>query len=119
MDEYDYIGFFEGEKYVCAHHFEDRYLNQYIPFLKSFHDDITKSLGQNAREAIDYVPSQVFTEFLRWMFKDKEGKKIKGLVYRSSKTGLSNVVLFCDNAESRTWLKLKSFSVSVWDRSVD
>lgn len=30
MDEYDYIGFFEGEKYVCTHHFEDRYLNQYI-----------------------------------------------------------------------------------------
>lgn len=92
---------------------------QWHSFLKSFHDDITKPLGQNTREAIDYVPSQVFTEFLRWMFKDKEGNKINGLVYRSSKTGLSNVVLFCDNAESRKWLKLKSFSVSVWDRSVD
>lgn len=30
MEEHDYTGFSKGEKYVCTHHFDDKYLNQYI-----------------------------------------------------------------------------------------
>lgn len=30
MEEHDYTGFYKGEKCVCTHHFDDKYLNQYI-----------------------------------------------------------------------------------------
>ena len=30
MEEHGYDFFERGEKYVCSHHFEDKYLNGYI-----------------------------------------------------------------------------------------
>ena len=81
-----------------------------IAFLKSFHKDITQPLLKEAKEAIEYVPSQIFTEYLRWMFTDKQGRNVDGLVYKSCKTKKANVVLFCNNEESREWVKLDSFS---------
>ena len=82
---------------------------QSYAFLKAFHKDITQPLRLNAKEEIEYVPSQIFTEYLKWMFKDKKGKGIDGLVYRSCKTNKSNVVLFCDNKKSQEWVKLVRF----------
>lgn len=81
-----------------------------IAFLKSFHKDITQPLLKEVKEAIEYVPSQIFTEYLRWMFTDKQGRHVDGLVYKSCKTKKANVVLFCNNEESREWVKLDSFS---------
>ena len=81
-----------------------------IAFLKSFHKDITQPLLKEAKEAIEYVPSQIFTEYLRWMFTDKQGRYVDGLVYKSCKTKKANIVLFCNNEESREWVKLDSFS---------
>lgn len=81
-----------------------------IAFLKSFHNDITQPLLKEAKEAIEYVPSQIFTEYLRWMFTDKQGRHVDGLVYKSCKTKKANVVLFCNNEESREWVKLDRFS---------
>lgn len=79
-----------------------------VSFLKSFHKNITRPLKNNANEVIDYIPSQIFTEYLRWMFTDKEGRNIDGLLYRSSKTQKTNVVLFCNNENSHKWLKLEN-----------
>lgn len=81
-----------------------------ISFLNSFHKDITRPLLNDAKEAIEYIPSQIFTEYLRWMFTDKKGRNIDGLMYRSSKTQKANVVLFCNNENSRKWLKLENLS---------
>lgn len=81
-----------------------------VSFLKSFHNDITRPLLNDANEAIEYIPSQIFTEYLRWMFTDKNGRNIDGLMYRSSKTQKANVVLFCNNKNSREWLKLENLS---------
>lgn len=81
-----------------------------ISFLNSFHKDITRPLLNDAKEAIEYIPSQIFTEYLRWMFTDKKGRNIDGLMYRSSKTQNANVVLFCNNENSRKWLKLENLS---------
>lgn len=81
-----------------------------IAFLKSFHKDITQPLLKEAKEAIEYIPSQIFTEYLRWMFTDKQGRHVDGLVYKSCKTKKANVVLFCNNEESREWVKLDRFS---------
>lgn len=77
-----------------------------VAFLKSFHRSITQPLLENGKEGIEYVPSQIFTEYLRWMFRDKNGKKVDGLIYDSCKTSKSNVVLFCNNTESASWVRL-------------
>lgn len=79
-------------------------------FLKSFHKDITQPLLKDAKEAIEYVPSQIFTEYLRWMFTDKNGRHVDGLIYESCKTKKANVVLFCNNEDSSNWVALESFS---------
>lgn len=80
-----------------------------VSFLKSFHNDITRPLLNDAKEAIEYVPSQIFTEYLRWMFTDKKGRNIDGLLYKSSKTNKANVVLFCNNENSHKLVKLETF----------
>lgn len=78
-------------------------------FLKAFHKDITQPLHADGKEEIEYVPSQIFTEYLRWMFKDKSGKNIDGLIYQSCKTNKANIVLFCDNDRSQDWVNLVKF----------
>lgn len=80
-------------------------------FLKSFHKDITQPLLKDAKEVIEYVPSQIFTEYLRWMFTDKQGRHVDGLMYKSCKSKKANVVLFCNNEKSRDWVKLENLSV--------
>lgn len=80
-----------------------------VSFLKSFHNDITRPLLNDAKEAIEYVPSQIFTEYLRWMLTDKKGRNIDGLLYKSSKTNKANVVLFCNNENSHKLVKLETF----------
>lgn len=81
-----------------------------VSFLKSFHKDITRPLLNNAKEAIEYIPSQIFTEYLRWMFTDKKGRNIDGLMYRSCRTQKANVVLFCNHENSHKWLNLENLS---------
>jgi len=69
---------------------EDRLTHQ---FLRSFVSIISEPVMRNNRVNVDYIPTQVFTEFLR-DFDFKEGK-IDGLSYRSA-TGVigTNFVLF-------------------------
>lgn len=81
-----------------------------VAFLKSFHKDITQPLLKDAKEAIEYVPSQIFTEYLRWMFTYKNGRHIDGLIYESCKTKQANVVLFCNNEDSCEWVRLENIT---------
>lgn len=81
---------------------------QEVSFLNSFHKDITQPLSNEVKEKIDYVPSQIFTEYLRWMFVDKDGNNIHGFIYRSNKTSKANIVLFCNNNDSHEWMELES-----------
>ena len=81
-----------------------------VLFLKSFHSSITRPIGDD-KENIDYVPSQVFTEYLRWMFRDKDGASIDGVIYQSCKMDSKNIVLFCNQTESAKWLYLENYSI--------
>ena len=47
------------------------------------------------------MPSQVFTEFLRYMFK---GVLLDGMIYNSSLDGEKDIVLFCNQKESSKML---------------
>lgn len=86
-------------------------------FLKAFHKDITQPLHADGKEEVEYVPSQIFTEYLRWMFQDKSGKNIDGLIYQSCKTNKANIVLFCDNERNKKWIELvKHYPVKRHDK---
>ncbi|WP_418005846.1 RES domain-containing protein [Mycobacterium sp. PDNC021] len=61
-----------------------------IRFLHRFVEDITLPVELDGREHIDYVPTQVFTEYLRYAFP----ARVDGLMFPSSQGSGSNVVVF-------------------------
>jgi hypothetical protein len=67
-----------------------------ISFLFQFAKDLSQPSQRDGREHIDYVPSQAFTEFVRYHMKTRDGKSIDGIRYRSSRNGRACVVLFCE-----------------------
>jgi hypothetical protein len=65
-------------------------------FLHRLADDISRSIARDDRVHIEYVPTQVVTEFLRTA-KMPDGKKLDGIRYRSSRRdGGVSLVLFAD-----------------------
>lgn len=67
-------------------------------FLHAFAADLVKRIARDGREHIEYVPTQIVTEFFRRVFRDAEGEPLDGLTYRSSRDGGANAcVLFCEN----------------------
>ena len=83
---------------------------QIFAFLRAFHKEISKPVGTNDPK-LEYIPSQVFCEYLRHIQKAKDGSSYDGIVYSSSMTKKMNVVLFYDNRGSADVLKLKSASI--------
>ena len=65
---------------------------------------ITKPIDKNP--GIEYVPTQIFTEYIRFM----NNYHIDGIIYRSSLTGGRNVVLFYDNETSADILQLNNIT---------
>ena len=66
--------------------------------------EITKPIDKNP--GIEYVPTQIFTEYIRFM----NNYHIDGIIYRSSLTGGRNVVLFYDNETSADILQLNNIT---------
>ena len=68
-----------------------------IAFLHNFSTEISKLIKKDGREHIEYIPSQIFTEYIRYVFKF-DGKSIDGIIYPSSATyyRYKNIVLFIE-----------------------
>ena len=67
-------------------------------FLHAFAADLVKRIARDGREHIEYVPTQIVTEFFRRVFRDAQGKPLDGLLYRSSRPGAGTAcVLFAEN----------------------
>jgi len=63
--------------------------------LQQFIEDLIKPISNDGSQHIDYVPTQVVTEFLKKSFKTDLDEEIHGFFYESSKSkGNTNVVLF-------------------------
>ncbi|MGZ3724565.1 MAG: HEPN-associated N-terminal domain-containing protein [Pseudobdellovibrio sp.] len=78
--------------------FDDRtYLErEVIKFLIYFRREITKPVSRDGREHYEYIPSQVFSEFLQFGIKEK----IYGIVYPSQfSASQKNIGLFISNEE--------------------
>lgn len=76
------------------------YLRASIIFLRAFVADLTKPIERDEKSHIEYVPTQVFTEYIRHSFKLPDGSRLEGILYPSSVNppGVS-CVLFVENDE--------------------
>lgn len=69
-------------------------------FLRNFAEAISQPISADGREHIDYVPTQVVTDYFRRIFKDDEGGRLNGLLFRSSRhDGGQCCVLFVENGQ--------------------
>lgn len=89
---------------------EDKDDWQRYTFLYNFHKEMAKPIGENDPK-LEYIPSQVFCEYLRFIQKAKDGNSYDGIVYSSSLTNKKNVVLFYDNNTSKDILTLKNIDI--------
>lgn len=80
---------------------ERQHLIHPLSFFHSFAVDIAKPVERNGREHIEYVPTQVVTEFFRHIYETSAGEKLDGIIYRSSKNDERDAcVLFCENHQA-------------------
>lgn len=77
---------------------DKRERRQLVRFLKNFAEEISSKVEGNP--AIDYIPTQIITEFFRYVFKPMDNTTLDGIVYSSAarKDGHC-IVLFMDNKD--------------------
>jgi RES domain/HEPN/RES N-terminal domain 1 len=64
-----------------------------VRFLQSFVSQVAEPVVRDGSEHVEYVPTQVFSEWLRWEF-HPWGDPVDGVRYASSRTGGACVALF-------------------------
>lgn len=70
-----------------------------LVFLRHFAVDLAIPVPRDGREHIDYVPTQAFTEFVRYELRDPDGAQLDGIRYLSAVNALPCYVLFCTQDE--------------------
>ena len=72
----------------------------YMAFLLDFIEDFTKPIDRKDRAHIDYVPTQIVTEYIRHIFECDNGDLIDGIIYPSSKNdGRKAIVIFANSEQ--------------------
>ena len=75
---------------------ENRNSRPSLIFLHKFAADISKPIVKNRREHIEYVPSQIVTEYFRQVFRPRKYRRIDGIIYQSAKNPPGKAcVIFC------------------------
>ncbi len=65
-------------------------------FMRNFVTDAMKPIVRDGREHIDYVPTQVVSEYFRHLFRCEDGQPLDGILYPSSKSANETCfTLFC------------------------
>ena len=77
-------------------------------FLNRFSKEISKPIDKDDKNYIEYVPTQVFTEYLRYVFKYYGKETLDGLKYCSSINNHPCIVLFCNQKESENELIMEN-----------
>jgi len=73
-------------------------------FLKEFVGAITKRVYQDGREHIDYLPSQVISEYFAQVFRAHGNQQLDGIAYHSVKrAGGINLVIFPRQGYEHKW----------------
>lgn len=83
-------------------------------FIRGFIDNITKPIEKDGKEHIDYVPTQIISEYFRYRFRGKMISKIDGIIYPSSKSmhGRNLALFVSKNDDARKILSLQSVKYS-------
>ena len=81
----------------CIFDSHTRHQRTEVQFLHSFVENISKPISKNGAEHIDYVPTQIVTEYFKCLFKTRTRRRINGIFYPSSlRKGGKCCVLFLD-----------------------
>ncbi|OSZ79038.1 hypothetical protein CAP35_12545 [Chitinophagaceae bacterium IBVUCB1] len=94
--------------------FDQKNIKHYytIQFLIDFVKDLSSDIARDGREHIEYVPTQIVTEFFKYLYPIGSKNKIDGIIYPSSKSkGSKACVLFMNNDESLKQLKFDKTSL--------
>jgi hypothetical protein len=79
-----------------------RHLRNPPIFLRKFVHAISQPIARDGREHIEYVPTQIVTEYFRYQHRLNKGDRIDGLLYPSARyPGGVSCVLFVLNEESQ------------------
>lgn len=82
-----------------------------MSFLKAFIFEIAKPITKKDKD-IEYIPTQIITEYFRYIFKTKKQENINGLMYRSAANeGGFCCVLFFDKKTCPEYLSLSKYAV--------
>ena len=69
-------------------------------FLYAFRDELTLPVSKDGKEHVDYVPTQIVSEYFRYQFKDGSGSGVQGIRYPSVKhRGGINLAIFSSSNE--------------------
>lgn len=69
-------------------------------FVEAFRDEIARPVTRDGREHIDYVPSQIVTEYIRRVYRTAAGDRLDGVLYPSTKNPAGVcVALFATRAD--------------------
>ena len=73
-------------------------------FLSNFAEQISTPVTKDGREHIDYVPSQIVSEYFAYVFRTDDGERINGMIYSSAvhESGV-NIVVFPSPDYSFQW----------------
>jgi hypothetical protein len=80
-----------------------QYEREALLFLRDFVRDISVPIARDGREHIDYVPSQIVSEYFAQVAVGPSGEKIRGLAWNSAVDGGKNVVLFPMQSHRFKW----------------
>lgn len=73
-----------------------RHLRGLFRFLLDFVSDVSRPVEWDGKEHIEYVPTQIVTEYFRHQFRTVDGQHLHGILYPSSRhEGGKCCVLFC------------------------
>ncbi len=76
----------------------NRHKRSAITFLKLFEEEISRKIDDSP--AIEYVPTQIVTEYFRYVFESKKYGQIDGIIYNSSQIEDKKcIVLFMNNTD--------------------
>jgi len=78
----------------------NRSLRQETLFLRNFIESVSQPIERKDGAHIDYVPTQIVTEYFRLIFRLEGDKKLDGIIYPSSQNrDGKNVVIFANNEQ--------------------
>jgi hypothetical protein len=91
-----------------------RYDRDHLLFLRRFVESITQPVEHDGREHIEYVPSQIVTEYFRHRYRMQENSAMDGIQYPSAQCRRSrSVVIFASQDD----LNPRSFEWSAEERT--